>query len=179
MAHRVEIKTLDDLTGEEGADTVTFGLGGKHYEIDLTEENAAKLRAGLAEFIAAARKAGGGPRRAFTGHSAGTTKPAGLTRDEAEQVRTWARANGWKVAERGRISEQVLEAHRNNTPNPDAEKPQEPEIRTVSMQVVKAALKQRGVKVVGRKNDDMWDQYVALKASEEEGVQFVREGAAS
>lgn len=46
----------DDLDGTQGATTHTFSLSGTTYEIDLTESNAAELRAALEPYITAARR---------------------------------------------------------------------------------------------------------------------------
>jgi len=59
MAQHVNVKFVDDLDGSDAAGTVSFGLDSRAYEIDLSDDNAAKLRESLASFIAAARKAGG------------------------------------------------------------------------------------------------------------------------
>ena len=40
MAQRVQVQLLDDITGEEAAETITFGLDGVSYEIDLSADNA-------------------------------------------------------------------------------------------------------------------------------------------
>ena len=41
---------VDDIDGSQASETVYFSLGGHPYEIDLSDENAAKLRDGLAPF---------------------------------------------------------------------------------------------------------------------------------
>ena len=56
MAQRVQIVLEDDLDGGVAAETVTFGLDGVSYEIDLSEANAEKLRSGLEEFVNSARQ---------------------------------------------------------------------------------------------------------------------------
>ena len=43
MEQKVTITLVDDLDGSEGAETVSFGLDGTNYEIDLSEKNAAAL----------------------------------------------------------------------------------------------------------------------------------------
>src|SRR3954447_4127167 len=58
MAQQVNVKFVDDLDGSDAAGTVSFGLDGRSYEIDLSDDNAARLRDSLAAFIAAARKSG-------------------------------------------------------------------------------------------------------------------------
>lgn len=59
MAKRVTVELVDDLTGKSGANTVSFGIDGVAYEIDLVDERA--LRDMLAPWIAAARAVGGTP----------------------------------------------------------------------------------------------------------------------
>ena len=54
-----EIRLVDDLDGESADETVEFGIDGKSYEIDLSKENAGRLRDVLADFVSAARRAGG------------------------------------------------------------------------------------------------------------------------
>jgi hypothetical protein len=60
MAIRVDFLLTDDLDGTVSPDvtTVTFGLDGLTYTIDLTVANAARLRRQLATFIGAARQVG-------------------------------------------------------------------------------------------------------------------------
>src|SRR5262245_53842677 len=104
MAQRVNIVLEDDLDGSDADETVTFGLDGVTYEIDLSSGNAAQLRDALAPFVGHARKASG--RRAATRPP--VARSSGK-RDLAD-VREWARKNGHKVSDRGRISAQVQAA---------------------------------------------------------------------
>lgn len=103
MAKKVQVLLVDDIDKESPADeTVTFGLDGVSYEIDLTHDNAAKLRDSLAVWIGHAERTGG--RR--------TSRPSGRTgRRDVGAVRTWARANGYEVSDRGRISTEIQEAY--------------------------------------------------------------------
>ena len=48
MAQIREIRLVDDLDGETADETVEFGIDGKSYEIDLSKENAGRLRDALA-----------------------------------------------------------------------------------------------------------------------------------
>ena len=105
---------VDDLDGTEAADTVAFALDGVAYEIDLNEENAEKLREALAGYVAGARRVDGG-RRAGRAKAAKPTKPArgprtAPDREQTAAIREWARANGYEVSERGRLSANVLTA---------------------------------------------------------------------
>lgn len=109
MAQKIITTLVDDLTGEAIADgsgkTVQFGLDGSTYEIDLTDENADKLREVFADYVAAARKTNGRSTRPRTS-SSGRTDP-----DELAKIREWAAANGHEVAARGRISQTVRDAY--------------------------------------------------------------------
>jgi hypothetical protein len=106
MAQKVETKLVDDLDGDEAAETVRFALDGRQYEIDLSTANAARLRDQLAEFVAAARRAGG--RR--SAGSGAAPRPA-EDREHGRAVREWARENGFKISDRGRIPVDVLQAY--------------------------------------------------------------------
>src|SRR6187549_721025 len=59
MAQITEVRLLDDLDGGEAAESMSFSLDGKSYEIDLNEKHAAALRDAFAPFIGSARRAGG------------------------------------------------------------------------------------------------------------------------
>ena len=63
MAQKVQVLLVDDLDGSEATETVTFGLDGASYEIDLSSGNAGKLRKELAHYVEHARKASAPARR--------------------------------------------------------------------------------------------------------------------
>ena len=116
MAQQVNVKFVDDIDGSDAAGTVSFGLDGKTYEIDLSDDNAAKLRDSLAVFVGAARKSGGsvttGSRRDQKMTASSAPRPQSLDRDQTAAIRAWARQNGHHVSDRGRISKTVLDAFR-------------------------------------------------------------------
>ncbi len=91
MARTVSVVITDDLDGLPGAKTVTFGVDGVSYQIDLAELNRTRFAAALAPFIAAGRLVSRGGRRVDRG-----------------AVRAWARQAGLAVSERGRISAEVV-----------------------------------------------------------------------
>ena len=64
MAQKVNIVLVDDIDGTDATETVSFGLDGTTYEIDLNDANAAALRDALAAYVGHARKVGAAPRRA-------------------------------------------------------------------------------------------------------------------
>ena len=59
MAQQTTVRFIDDLDGSDAVGTFDFSLEGRSYQIDLSDDNAAKLRAALTPFIDAARKADG------------------------------------------------------------------------------------------------------------------------
>ena len=62
MAQKVHIVLEDDLDGSDATQTVTFGLDGTSYEIDLNDKNAASLRDAMANYVGHARKVSGSRR---------------------------------------------------------------------------------------------------------------------
>jgi len=109
MAQQVLVQLVDDLDGTTSSDvsTVLFSLDGVTYEIDLTEDNAERLRGGLAEFVESARRIGGRIKRG----SKASQNGSGAAND-AGQVRAWANENGFGLSGRGRIPSHVVEAYR-------------------------------------------------------------------
>ena len=100
MARTVAVVMTDDLDGSSAAETVMFGFEGVTYEIDLSERNRAKLQRDLAPYVAAGRRVSRSRRR-------GSDRQSGPRVDRAA-VRAWAKDNGLKVSERGRISADVI-----------------------------------------------------------------------
>ena len=112
MATKTMIVFEDDYDGGKADETVRFGLDGASYEIDLSDDNASRLRDSLATFVAAARRTG--TRRARSQRSSTSEAPAAPARPSREAtaaIRTWARENGHEVSERGRIPKAVVEAY--------------------------------------------------------------------
>ena len=103
MAQRVHIVLEDDIDGSKAEETVAFALDGTSYEIDLNSKNAAALRDALAAYI--------GHGRRVTASGKGRRKSSGsYSSHTAREMRDWARSNGYKVTDRGRVSSEVREA---------------------------------------------------------------------
>ncbi|HXF22001.1 MAG TPA: Lsr2 family protein [Streptosporangiaceae bacterium] len=104
MAQKVQVLLVDDLDGGEATETVAFSLDGTTYEIDLSTENASKLRKEFAPYVDHARKASGG------GGGGGRRRRArtGPGRERSSEIRAWAKQRGYKVSERGRIPAQII-----------------------------------------------------------------------
>jgi hypothetical protein len=100
MAQKVQVLLVDDLDGSEATETVTFGLDGVPYEIDLSSGNASRLRNELAMYVEHARKASALSRR--------RRARTGPGRERSAQIREWAKARGFKVNERGRIPANIV-----------------------------------------------------------------------
>ena len=103
MARQVQVLLVDDLDGSKADRTVSFGIDGDQYEIDLNQANIDKLQEALAPFSEAARKVRPtrSPRRG--GRQGGSTGKSAL-------IREWARSQGMKVSERGRVSQEIIDA---------------------------------------------------------------------
>jgi len=110
MAQKVLVQLVDDLDGTSSNDisTVTFGLDGVSYEIDLNESNATNLRDHLSEFISSARRTGGRVKRGGT--AGGVASGSGRNREQTQAIREWAKKNGHEVSDRGRIPAAVIQA---------------------------------------------------------------------
>ena len=110
MAQQVFVSITDDLDGSEADETITFGLDGTSYEIDLNEKNAAALRKALDKYVNGARKSGGRGRGRSTGPRA---KRGSAGRDyDLATLREWAAKNKVKVPARGRIPQAVVEQYK-------------------------------------------------------------------
>ena len=109
MAQKVHIVLEDDIDGGEATETVSFGLDGTTYEIDLNDDNAAALRESLAQYVGHARKVSGARRGRRPSGAPGSNGSGGGS--SAKEIREWARDNGHKVPERGRIPAEVREAY--------------------------------------------------------------------
>jgi hypothetical protein len=103
MATRTVTEFLDDITGQTADETVSFGLDGVEYEIDLTKKNASDLRKVLEPWQDVARRVGG--RKTPTLRHV----PSGV---DNRAVRAWAASNGIELSERGRIPGVVIEQYR-------------------------------------------------------------------
>lgn len=105
MAQKVITELVDDCDGTVAEETVTFGLDGTTYEIDLSTANAGRLRGDLSAFINSARKVGRLDKPTTVRASNGVRPRA--DREQTQAIRDWARRNNLAVKGRGRIPELV------------------------------------------------------------------------
>jgi hypothetical protein len=113
MAQRVNVVLVDDIDGSDAVETVTFALDGVEYEVDLSEQNADKLRESLSLYIGHGRRTGGRRRSGGSGDQKSSRSRSSASSDgpSASEIREWARANGHTVPDRGRVSSEVREAY--------------------------------------------------------------------
>ena len=108
MAQKVNIILVSDLSGEEipqgEGETISYGLDGVDYEIDLTSAEAEKFRGLLSDHLAVSRRVGGRRQR-------GTSSAATQNGPSAAEIRAWAKENGYDVPDRGRIPAEAREAY--------------------------------------------------------------------
>ena len=101
MAQKIQVLLVDDIDGSEATETVSFGLDGMSYEIDLSSGNAGQLRTELTQYVEHARKAGNTQTRRRRQRN-------GAGREQSARIREWAMARGFKVNQRGRIPANIL-----------------------------------------------------------------------
>lgn len=100
MARRTVTVFIDDMTGEEIADVrhVEFALDGVNYVLDLSPVSEVEFRKVLSPWVESATRVPRSPRKT-------------ATRRDLNEVRAWARENGFEVSDRGRVSKRVLDAY--------------------------------------------------------------------
>ncbi|MEV7099686.1 Lsr2 family protein [Amycolatopsis sp. NPDC051045] len=135
MTKRVTIEILDDTDGSPAEQTVPFGLDGVAYEIDLSTTNANALREALSPYVVSARRTGGRRIKGAVGQPTDSTKqePKPSTSYTAtHDIRTWARENGYEVADQGRIAKTIIEAYRSSRRHLSTETNQKHQTRTTA-----------------------------------------------
>jgi hypothetical protein len=108
MARKVEVRLIDDLDSTPADESITFGLDGTDYEIDLSSKHAKELRGALERYISAAKRVGRG--RGPAGVRSGR-RSSRADREQNQAIREWAQRKGLEIAPRGRIAQAVLEQY--------------------------------------------------------------------
>jgi hypothetical protein len=135
MSKRTIVMVEDDLDGkvlpEEEAETFAFAVGSERYELDVSKENADKLRTEFGKYVSKARnvtRLGGGT----TTTRRSTSRPASRN-TESHAIREWAVKEGLMDAgKRGRLPAEVVEKYtmRNMSKQPPLPSPKAPESST-------------------------------------------------
>jgi hypothetical protein len=100
---KLEVQLEDDLTGGPAEETVTFGVDGREYQIDLNAKHAATFRKQLAAFVERARLVGR--------HRPRSTARSAASRERSREIRAWAEQQGFEVAGHGRLPAQVIQEY--------------------------------------------------------------------
>ena len=110
MARKVVVELVDDIDetvfGEDG-ESISYGLDGVEYVIDLKDEHAKEFREVLDYYIAHSIRVGGRKHR--------SDRPADPTaskrpRGETQKIRAWAIEQGYELSSRGRIPAEIEHA---------------------------------------------------------------------
>jgi len=108
MARKVEVRLIDDLDSTPADESITFGLDGTDYEIDLSSRHAKELRSALEKYISVAKRVGRGRSASVVRVGRRSSR---ADREQNQAIREWAQRKGLAVAPRGRISQAVLEQY--------------------------------------------------------------------
>jgi Lsr2 len=108
MVSKTIVLLISDLSETDADESVSFALDGVDYEIDLTTDEAAKLRESLAEYVAVARRVTAS-RKPATRRT--TLAPTTTSKEERATIRAWAAANGFRAPAMGRIPEATIAAY--------------------------------------------------------------------
>jgi hypothetical protein len=112
MARETITQLIDDLDGSPADRTVKLGWDGQVYELELSAGNIAALEDVLQPYLAAARSVSSpGQNHGASGSRARVTRPRSKPRSDIKEIRAWAQANGYKVTDRGRIPDRVMQAY--------------------------------------------------------------------
>jgi hypothetical protein len=112
VAREVTETWIDDLDGGNAAETITFGLDGATYEIDLSNKNATAFRKSLARFVKAARPASSSARSSGRQATPSTNGSKAKRDFDITQLREWAGTNKVAVPSRGRIPQAVVDQYK-------------------------------------------------------------------
>ncbi len=111
MARRTIHMLVDDIDGGEADETVRFALDGVQYEIDLSAQNAGKMRKALARYVEAGSKVGRAAAPGARGAAPSRRMVAATDRDQNRAIREWAQGKGIAVSDRGRIKQEIVDRY--------------------------------------------------------------------
>jgi Lsr2 len=114
MSQRIIINYVDDLSGEsvESHELITLEWRwlGTHYTVETTQANLDRIISGDIPFADVLDKATRTNIRRHRGEAKGGTGAA----HTVAEIRQWARAHGYEVNNRGRVSAAVTAAYLNS-----------------------------------------------------------------
>jgi len=101
MARKTVI--ISDLSGEEGAEEVSFSWDGQAYTIDLLEAEKEKIAKLLAPYLEKASR--------VKGETVKATPKKKTDAPDPRVVREWAAGQGIEVSSKGRVPGDVIEKY--------------------------------------------------------------------
>jgi hypothetical protein len=111
VAQRVSVTYACDYDDKEIPDgeqrSITFGLDGQEYEIDLCAKHSEKFREMVGKFAEHARRG--------TVRGAKRRRRTAANRQRSAEIRAWAKKSGIEVSDRGRIPAHVLAGFESDT----------------------------------------------------------------
>lgn len=110
MAKQIIHKLVDDLDGGDADETVKFALDGVQYEIDLSKQNAAKMRDLLKPYVTNGTRIGRGGVVVGGRAARGRGVPPS-DREQNKAIRAWAKREGKDISDRGRIPAEIVEEY--------------------------------------------------------------------
>jgi hypothetical protein len=111
MAKKTQVIITDDIDGSVDARTMTFGLDGNLYSIDLADHHIRELYSVLEKFREHGTRLGKfhQSKTAKAGFpTAPARQPVGVNRERNAAIRAWAAQQGIQVSARGRIQDAVV-----------------------------------------------------------------------
>jgi hypothetical protein len=104
VAQRVSVTYACDYDDKEIPDgqqrSITFGLDGQEYEIDLCAKHSEKFTELVGKFAEHARRG--------TARTVKRKRRTAANRQRSAEIRAWAKESGMEVSDRGRIPAHVL-----------------------------------------------------------------------
>lgn len=114
------VELVDDMDGSSPATTtIEFGVGGKSYIIDLSDQHADEFNKALAPYIEHARRARRAPANKRKSRS--SSEAARVKRQKNAEIRAWALENGVTVSKRGQLGQDTIAAYEAAHAAPTAE----------------------------------------------------------
>lgn len=113
MAKQIITTLIDDLDGKSADESLTIALDGVEFAIDLSSQNAAKLRSSLAPYLDAAQRVGRVPTaspKKYLQSAPQAPSPSRIAagrREKTAQIRAWAERNKIPISDRGRIPREI------------------------------------------------------------------------
>lgn len=106
MAKKVIERLVDDIDGSAATQSVSFGVDGLVFRIDLNDLHANELRTTLGRYVEVARRVRNEPSRGGSG-----ARHAVVDKDRNTAIRQWALDHGVELPSRGRIAGTVQQAY--------------------------------------------------------------------